>query len=935
MGLLTYEVFTNDHPAIGSSSIDQLHSVNKYVRIDTSGGANFSAGYSSLTFNYRNPYVDYGSNPVNFEVAHYEGGMWNEESPSANSFESIQIYKDFNAIQGVYSIGESALMPFITLQPVNRSVCSNDSASFSVNALLNNLFQWEVNTGSGWASLALSSIYSGVNAPTLHLTNILAIMNGYQYRCKVSNQFGNVYSTAATLTVGTGVIPTIQINASSATTICANETVIFNAAITDGGTTPSYNWLINGVSQGINSPSISLSGLNNNDVISCQLTSSSNCALPPLVNSNSITMTVNPMLTPSISILANPGTSICNGTAVTFTATPVNGGSTPSYQWKKNGSNVGSNSPVYVDNAIANGNTISCVLTSTETCVPSPIATSNTYTMTVTNLVTPVVTIAANPGTTICAGTNVTFTATPVNGGGAPQYQWLKNGVPVGTNSNTYNDNGLVSSDQITCILTSNVQCVTTSLDTSNLLIMTVNPSLTPVAIISVSPSDTICSGTSVTFTSSVTNQGTSISYTWKKNGTITVSSSASYTTSGLLNGDVLTLIINTTPQCATTSIDTSNAITMTVTTNVTPTLTIAANPGTTICNGDSVTFTATPTFGGTTPVYQWKKNGLNVGTNSATYGDIGLINTDQIQCIMNSSQTCVSTSVANSNTITMTVNPMVTPTISISANPGTVICSGTTVTFTAIPSNGGAAPVYQWKVNGVNAGTNSNTFVSAALINGDVIQCELSSSNVCATPANVSSNTLSMIVNPTTTPSVSISANPGTIITTGQTVTFTAVALNAGSTPLYQWKLNGSNVGVNSNVYSNNTFVNADEVTCEVSSSDTCSQPAIVLSNVLKISIADALGDIDDLFSAIYCYPNPSNGSFTIKGQITQHNAPSLHYEVISLVGNPILSGDISIRQSVFEQPVQFHPSVASGHYLLKLSYEGKVAFYRMVLNR
>ena len=65
-------------------------------------------------------------------------------------------------------------------------------------------------------------------------------------------------------------------------------------------------------------------------------------------------MAVNPNLTPSVSIASSLGTTICSGNSVTFTATPVNGGNTPAYQWKNNGVNVGTNSSTYVVSTLAN-----------------------------------------------------------------------------------------------------------------------------------------------------------------------------------------------------------------------------------------------------------------------------------------------------------------------------------------------------------------------------------------------------------------------------------------------------------------------------------------------------------------------------------------------------------------------------------------------------
>ncbi len=130
-------------------------------------------------------------------------------------------------------------------------------------------------------------------------------------------------------------------------------------------------------------------------------------------------------LVPAVSIAAVPSGTICSGTSVTFTATPTNGG-TPSYQWKLNGANVGTNSPTYSSSALANGNTVTCVMTSSLSCASPNTANSNTITMAVNA-------IPSIPGT--ISGTS---TASPSTAGlvysiaavlGATTYTWT---LPAG-----------------------------------------------------------------------------------------------------------------------------------------------------------------------------------------------------------------------------------------------------------------------------------------------------------------------------------------------------------------------------------------------------------------------------------------------------------------------------------------------------------------------
>ena len=135
-----------------------------------------------------------------------------------------------------------------------------------------------------------------------------------------------------------------------------------------------------------------------------------------------------------------------------------------------------------------------------------------------------------------------------------------------------------------------------------------------------------------------------------------------------------------------------------------------------------------------------------------------------------------------------MTVNAVVVPSVSISANPGSTICAGTSVTFTAVPTNGGASPSYQWKVNGVNAGTNISTFTTTTLTNGQIVTCVLTSNAVCASPTTATSNSITMTVVSGLASVTSVTPSSGSIGTSitikgVRFATATSVQIGSGST--------------------------------------------------------------------------------------------------------------------------------------------------------
>jgi uncharacterized protein (TIGR02145 family) len=536
----------------------------------------------------------------------------------------------------------------------------------------------------------------------------------------------------------------VTITASPSNNVCSGTQVTFSATPTNGGGNPSYQWMVNGINAGTNSPTFTYAPVNN-DAVKCLLTSSiSGCIMNNPANSNAITMIVNPILAVSVSISASSN-PFCQGSTVTFTVTPTNGGGTPAYQWKVNGVGVGPNNPVY-SYIPANGDIVSCVLTSSIPCPTGNPATSNTITMTEDNNVVVSVTItpSLNP---VCAGTSVTFTATPVNGGTSPVYQWKVNGINVGTNNTTYNYIP-VNGDLVTCMLTSNAACASGNPATSNTVTMTVNPNL-PVSVIVTTSQNPVCAGNTVTFTATPTNGGLLPSYQWKVNGVGVGTNSPTYSYIPN-NGDIVTCVLTSNATCPTGNPATSNAVTMTVNPNLAVSITVAAsvNP---FCMGSAVIFTGTPVNGGVTPSFQWQINGMNVGTDSPNY-IYNPSNGDLVSCILTSSIACPLGNPATSNIITMIVNSNLPAGVSIvaSSNP---FCPGTSVTFTATPVNGGGAPSYQWKVNGANTGTTSHTFTYNPA-NGDSVRCVLTSNLNCVTnnPASSAEIIMSGILAPIVT---------------------------------------------------------------------------------------------------------------------------------------------------------------------------------------
>ena len=529
---------------------------------------------------------------------------------------------------------------------------------------------------------------------------------------------------------------------------------------------------------------------------------------------------------PSVSIAGR--SVICSGNAVTFTAfTDVTGAS---YQWKRNGLNVGSNSPTYIV-APANNDQIQVVVTAPGgSCYSPSTGTSNTITVTVSSPTTPTASISGN--TTVCQGTLTTYTLTTNIPNGS--YTWRVNGNVAATNTTTFAytpQNG----DFINCSVTVPSEgCYSATTVFSNTLFITVNAPVPPTISIS-TPNTTVCAGANVTFTA--TTNVTGGTFQWKRNSTNVGTNNSVYSTTGLANNDVISCVI-TIPVggCFSSSSATSNSIAMTVNPVINATLSISGNI--TPCIGAFTTYTATTNV--TSPTYQWKRNSINVGGNSATL-NIVPANNDVITCVVTPPPgTCYSPSPITSNSLTINPQSAVTPTINISGN--TSICQGSSATYTATTNVTGGT--FQWKVNNINTGSN-NSSLTYNPSNGDAVTCVITvpTGAGCWTATSVTSNTLNITVTPPATPTVTIATNPSgtTTVCAGTQVTYEVASTNVtGGT--YQWKVNGfSIIGATGSTF-NHTPLNNDVITVQVTvPGGACFSPANGTSPGITMTVTPA----------------------------------------------------------------------------------------------
>jgi gliding motility-associated-like protein len=363
--------------------------------------------------------------------------------------------------------------------------------------------------------------------------------------------------------------------------------------------------------------------------------------------------------TASVSITSNAqNNTICSGANITFTASPTNGGLTPTYQWYLNGTSIsGATSSTYTTSSLSSNATVTVVMgSSIASCLSGSPATSNAINVTVNN-------VPNNPGaisgaTTICMNSNQVYSISAVTG--ATSYTWVVTGSLSATSTSTSNIINITAANAAgsgTITVYANNACGTSV--SNSTLAVNVNNTPAPTASFTV-PANTVClTSPIVSFTNTSSRNATTNSainsYSWTfgdGSSANTANASNTYATSGSFDA---ILTIQDGNSC--TSSVSSRIIVDPISVAGT-----AAAANATICEGANTTLSLV----GSTGTIQWQSStdGINFtnisGAIASNYTTPNLTTTTYYQAVVTSG----SCSSVTSGVVTVTVSPTPSATI-------------------------------------------------------------------------------------------------------------------------------------------------------------------------------------------------------------------------------------------------------------------------------
>ncbi len=400
--------------------------------------------------------------------------------------------------------GAGVAPPVITGQPRSKEATVGGFTSFGVAA-------------TGAAPITYQWQRNGVNIPgaTDSTYNIgwVEMSDAGTYRVNVTNPGGTVTSDSVTLTVTPVVIPpptiTGQPRSKEAT---VGGFTSFGVAATGAGPI-TYQWQRNGVNiPGATDSTYNIGWVQLSDAGTYRV----NVTNPGgTVTSDSVTLTVTPVVIPPPAITGQPRSKEVAVGAATFFGVAANGAAPITYQWQRNGVNIAgaTNSNYNIASAqLSDAGTYRVNVTN-----PGGTVSSDSAVLTVTPVAVPPPTITGQPQNRVATVGTATSFSVVATGNTPITYQWVRNGSDLsGATGNTLNLNSVQLGDAGTYRVRVTNPGGSVLSDPATL---TVNPIVVSPPTITGQPrSKEVAVGASTFFGVSVTGTAP-ITYQWQRNG--------------------------------------------------------------------------------------------------------------------------------------------------------------------------------------------------------------------------------------------------------------------------------------------------------------------------------------------------------------------------------------------------------------------------------
>ena len=620
----------------------------------------------------------------------------------------------------------SGQVPTINNNPSDKEICATSNTSFSVNASgISLAYQWQVDDGGGWINLAEALPYSNTTSATLNITAASTTLNGYQYRCIVT-EIGecSINSTPATLTVNPLPDNSTTVSAVDAY-LCYNT----GTGITLSSSEVNVEYQLKNGSVNVGSPvsgtggSINLptGNLTATTTFTVEATNSTTGCSQMLIDD--AVVNVNPALSVNATTDDNV---LCSGSSTGLTATASGGSGAYTYEWNPTSG--------LDDHTIA-------------TPIFTAGTSNETFTVTLTDAdanytgcnVQDQVSITVNPlpdnSTTVSAvdaylcyntGTGITLSSSEVN----VEYQ-LKNGsVNVGSPVSGTGGSINLPTGNLTATTTFTVEATNSTTGCSQMLIddavVNVNPALSVNASVG---ANVICGDENTTLTASAGGGSGAYTYSWSP-------------TPGL--NDPLIANPNFVPPSSGTYIFTVTAtdasadfnsctVTDEVTIIVNELPTVDAGLNTTICENTSIQI-GNDASGGQIPyAYSW--------TPSASLNDASLA--QPIASPLTNTNYTVTVTDANGCQNSDGISISVTPAPAANAGSDEEICQDVNFNFSSqsMPASVSNHSSYLWTTDGLGTIINDNTltptYQPAPGENGIIkFTLTVNGNGICTTPA-------------------------------------------------------------------------------------------------------------------------------------------------------------------------------------------------------